>query len=82
MSEHSVRDAARNLTDLIDRALAGEGVVITRDGQPVATLNPVRRAGRPITAEDLDWLARRRVPVRAPMQDAGQLVRTLRDDEW
>lgn len=82
MSEHSVQDAERNLTGLIDRALAGEGVVITRNGRPVATLNPIRRAGRPITAEDLDWLALRRVPMRAPMQDAGQLVRALRDDEW
>lgn len=82
MSEHSVQDAARNLTDLIDRALAGEGVVITRYGHPVATLNPIRRAGRPITAEDLDRLALRRVPTRAPVQDAGRLVCTLRDDEW
>ena len=81
MSEHSVQDAERNLTGLIDRALAGEGVVVTRDRQPVATLNPIRRSGRPVTAADLDWLALRRVPVRAPAQDAGQLVSTLRD-EW
>lgn len=82
MSELSVQDSERNLTALIDRALAGEGVVITRGGQPVATLNPIHRAGRPVTATDLDWLAQRRVPVLAPAQHAGQLVRAFRDDEW
>ena len=82
MSEHSVQDATQNLADLIDRALAGEGVVITRDGRPVATLNPIRTHGRPIQASDLDWLATRRVPVTAAGDDAGRLVSRLRDDEW
>jgi prevent-host-death family protein len=82
MSEHSVQDATQNLADLIDRALAGEGVVITRDGRPVATLSPIRAAGRSIRASDLDWLAARRVPVTTIGDDAGRLVSRLRDDEW
>ena len=82
MSEHSVGDAQRNLSDLIDRALAGEGVVITREGRPVALLNPIREDGRPLTAADLDWLADRRIRMHEPSEDAGRLVSRLRDAEW
>ncbi|WP_245516773.1 type II toxin-antitoxin system Phd/YefM family antitoxin [Methylobacterium segetis] len=45
MSEHTISDAERGLSDLIDRALAGEGVVITRAGRPVAELKPIRGGG-------------------------------------
>lgn len=38
MSEHSIAEARAHLSALIDRALAGETVVITRRGKPVATL--------------------------------------------
>ena len=41
MSTHSVAEAEGHLSELIDRALDGEGVVITRDGEPVAELKPV-----------------------------------------
>lgn len=34
---------------VLDRVLAGERVTITRDGTPVATLQPVRR--RPLSAD-------------------------------
>lgn len=82
MSEHSIGEAERDLAALIDRALAGEGVVITREGRPVARLSPIRGAGRAVTAADLDWLAARRAPVQAPAEDAGRLVRGLRDEGW
>lgn len=39
MSEHSIAEARAHLSALIDRALAGETVVITRRGKPVATLS-------------------------------------------
>jgi prevent-host-death family protein len=41
MSEHSVGEAKAHLSSLIDRAMAGETVVITRHGRPVVTLRPV-----------------------------------------
>ena len=41
MSRHSVAEAKNHLSELIDRALKGEGVVITRHGQPVVELKPV-----------------------------------------
>ena len=82
MGEHSVIEAEEHLSELIDRALAGESVVITRDGRPVANLQPIPRSGRPVTAEDLDWLAARRARTAAPSEDAGHLVGRMRDEDW
>ena len=79
MGTHSVVEAKNRLSELIDRALAGEGVVITRHGRPVVELRPVGESGRRITAADLDWLARRRVDVAPGAEDAGALVSRMRD---
>jgi len=61
MAKFSVVEAKNQLSDLIDRALRGEGVVITRHGRPVVELKPISRAAKPITPEAIDWLADRRV---------------------
>lgn len=81
MSKHSVADAKNKLSELIDRALDGEGVVITRHGRPVVELKPVEKTAKPITPETLDWLKQRRVGRRMPREDAVATVRKLRD-EW
>jgi prevent-host-death family protein len=81
MSKHSVAEAKNKLSELIDRALQGEGVVITRHGTPVVELKPVLPAIRRITAANLDWLAKRRIPVKLPASDAGVLVSSMRDEE-
>jgi prevent-host-death family protein len=81
MTDYSVADAKNNLSKLIDQALGGEGVVITRHGQPVVELKPVRKAARAITGADLDWIAARRVGRRSE-EDAGRFVSTMRDEDW
>jgi prevent-host-death family protein len=81
MSKYSVADAKNRLPELIDRALKGEDVVITRHGQPVAALNPIESAARRITEADLDWLAEHRVGRRRTAKSAGTLLSELRD-EW
>lgn len=58
MGSRSVADAKNNLSELIDRALAGEEVVITRHGRPVAKLTPISPPPKPITPEAMDWLKR------------------------
>ncbi len=40
MSEYSVADAKASLPSLINRAISGEEVIITRHGKPVAELRP------------------------------------------
>jgi prevent-host-death family protein len=87
MSQHSVADASGLLPRLIDRALAGEDVRITRDGKPVVALVPVRPSDSdkpPVTAAALDWLASRRVGYGKAAQDAGALVSQMRDSgtDW
>ncbi len=81
MSTHSVAEAKNKLPELIDRALRGEGIVITRHGRPVAELRPIPEPGRPITQEDLEWLAARRVEQREPPIDSVTLVRQMRDGD-
>jgi prevent-host-death family protein len=81
MSIYSVVEAKNQLSKLIERALKGEGVVITRRGQPVVELKPVRAPPRPVTPADLDWLAARRIPRLSEDEDAATLVRKMRDDE-
>ncbi len=53
MSTHTVAEAKNQLSKLIDRALKGEGIVITRRGQPVVELKPVRPVPRPIAEADI-----------------------------
>jgi prevent-host-death family protein len=82
MSTHSVADAKNHLPALIDRALAGEPVVITRHGHPVVELKPIHAPPRRVTKADLAWLAARRVNLQAPVEDAGTLLRRMRDEDW
>ena len=82
MGTHSVAEAKNKLPELIDRALAGEGVIITRHGKPVAELRAIPEPPRPITAADLDWLAERRRGRGKPTVDAGTLVSQMRDEDW
>ncbi len=48
MAEHSVIEAKNKLSELIDRALRGEGVVITHHGRAVVELQPILPAANPI----------------------------------
>lgn len=80
MSTHSVLEAKSQLSKLIDRALKGEGIVITRRGQPVVELKPVRPPPRPITDADIEWRRARRVGRAMPKTDAATLVRQMRDE--
>ena len=80
MTTHSVADAKNHLSDLINRALRGEGVVITRRGQPVVELKAVRPVPQPITKADIEWLRARRAGRPMPKTDAATLVRQMRDE--
>jgi prevent-host-death family protein len=81
MSNHSVADAKSQLSDLIDRALAGEAVVITRHGHPVVELKPVTPVAKPITLEDIEWIEKNRPQNKIPEEDAGTFVSNMRDED-
>jgi prevent-host-death family protein len=80
MGKHSVAEAKNNLSELIDRALDGEGVVITRHGRPVVELKPIPPAAKPITPEAVEWLRQRRVGRCVPREDSVTTVRKIRDE--
>ena len=81
MSVHSVAEAKNQLSELIDRAVKGEDVVITRHGRPVVELRAIPEPTRPASAADLDWLAERRVGRIPASEDAGGLLTKLRDEQ-
>ena len=80
MGSHSVAEARNSLSKLIDRALAGESVLITRHGQLVAELKPIHRRRGPVSQEGLEWLKANRVkPLK--VGDAAKLVSRMRDED-
>jgi len=81
MSTHSVVEAKNQLSELIDRTLNGEHVVITRHGRAVVVLKAVAEPARPVSAADLDWLAERRVGRASVAENAGDLLTKLRDEQ-
>jgi antitoxin (DNA-binding transcriptional repressor) of toxin-antitoxin stability system len=82
MGTHSVAEAKNKLAELIDRALRGEDVVITRHGRPVVELKAVPAPPQQITREAIEWVATRRIKVRGDKTNAAELVRNMRDEEW
>jgi prevent-host-death family protein len=80
MATHSVTEARNRLPELIDRALRGEDVVITRRGRPVAELKPIPEPTRAVSPAALDWLAARRVGTKRAGEGAGVLVSRMRDE--
>lgn len=73
----SIADAKAHLSELTERAAAGETVVITRRGKPIARMSP---ADRPRKSVDLERL--RRLTERQPEQpeDAAGFTRRMRED--
>lgn len=97
MKTATVTEAKNGLSALLDRVKAGESVVITERGVPVAVLEPA--PGRVDLEERIARLERRglvrrgsgevdlaaaraRRPVPAPGTDAVAMVREDRDARW
>lgn len=83
MARYSVATTKDKLSGLIDNALAGEHVVITRHGQPTAEIRPVGaaidRSGRSRADWSL-WLKSRLVRPAKNDPEAADLVRAMRDE--
>jgi prevent-host-death family protein len=60
MAAYSVADAKNGLPRLIDRALGGEEVIITRHGKPVVELRPTAASASSASAASYAWLKARR----------------------
>ncbi len=86
MGQHTIAEAQDSLPALIDRALAGELVVIARQGEPVVELKPCGKPpaspGRGLTQEALKQLDRIGLKLPPDAEDAGIFVSRMRDEEW
>lgn len=79
MARYPVAEAKNNLPKLLDLALAGEEVTITRRGEEIATIVPKR----PPPAEfGPEWFEGHRVvPAnQSPEFDSAELIRRMRGD--
>jgi prevent-host-death family protein len=80
MPTYSIAQAKDQLSRLVDEALAGKQVTITRHGKPVAELRPAGHAPRPTNKADILWLRKRRQALPALGGDAVSIVRGIRDE--
>ena len=67
------------LHDLIDRALAGDEVVITRDGKPIAELRPVSPAEPEVGS--LEWLRKRAMSRPSVTTSSVEILREMYEDD-
>ena len=74
MTHVGIKQARQELPDLIDRAEAGEEIIITRQGRPVAMLVAAPREIKPLPS-----LKDFRAMLGGPGTAAAQLVREERD---
>jgi antitoxin (DNA-binding transcriptional repressor) of toxin-antitoxin stability system len=82
MSTISILEAKDRLVELLHEVEAGEIVVLTRDGEPIAQLGPVvgpRQARKP-SAKLLDEIAARAKARATPREDSTRLLREMRDE--
>jgi prevent-host-death family protein len=59
MAEVTIRELRNHGGDVVDRVAAGERLIVTRDGRPVAELRPVRSSGTSVSVLLPRW---RRLP--------------------
>jgi prevent-host-death family protein len=85
MGAYSVATAKNSLPRLIDKAISGEAVVITRHGKPVAELRPTIRDGGPkeggTAARSLARLRAGRDALAPLTVTSVELLRALYEDE-
>jgi len=78
MEAISLADAKAHLSELVDRAKAGDTIAIARRGKPVAQLTAVAGQRKPIDTAMLRSLTSTMPP---QSQSAADLVRSMRDGD-
>lgn len=78
METVNLADAKAQLSRLIDKVEAGDEVVITRHGRPVARVTAVEQRKKPI---DFDGLAETRKKLPPWKGSSAKLLRKMRDEE-
>jgi prevent-host-death family protein len=80
MSNYSIAEAKNQLSRLVDEALEGKQVTITRHGKPVVDLRPSAPRGRSVTMKDIEWLRKCRESLPKFEGDLTAEIRAMRDE--
>lgn len=75
----SVAEAKAHLSELLNQVEAGEEIVITRRGQPVARLAPEKKPFKPLP---LPSLAEFRATMPESAVSSAELIRQMRDEGY
>ena len=78
MATYSLAEAKDRLSKLVDEALTGEPVTITRHGKPVVHLTPAQPVPKVMTKEVVEWLEKRRATRPRLKVNAVDLIRAMR----
>jgi prevent-host-death family protein len=81
MTTYSVAEAKNRLPALIDKAIEGEEVVITRHGKPVAELRPRGQRNAKSSRAMLEWLWSRTKARRASGITSVELLDQMYEDD-
>jgi antitoxin (DNA-binding transcriptional repressor) of toxin-antitoxin stability system len=73
----TLADAKTHLSELTERAAAGEEVIITKRGKPVARISQPERPRKPIDLYALRHLTDSMLP---QPEDAGEFMRNMREN--
>ena len=73
----TLADAKAHLSELTELAAAGEPVIITKHGKPVARMSQPERPRQPI---DLEALRRLTASMPPQADEAAEFVRRMRED--
>lgn len=80
MARYSVATTKDQLSSLIDKAMAGEEVVITRHGAPVVQMRRVDQAAPVDNVAAMEELRRLRASLPQQTASSAELIRAMRDE--
>ena len=75
----SVAEARARFSELLDKVEAGETVVITRRGEPVADLSAHHKPRKKLPA---GWLSEQTSKMRYSDVDSADVIRQMRDERY
>jgi prevent-host-death family protein len=81
MATYTLAQAKDQLSKLVDEAMTGAPVTITRHGKPAVHLLAAQPEPRPMTQADLDDLAAFRATMPYMTVSSAELLRAMRDEE-
>jgi prevent-host-death family protein len=81
MATYTLAQAKDQLSRLVDEAMTGAPVTITRHGKPAVHLMAAQPETRPMTQDDLDDLAAFRSTMPYMTVSSAELLRAMRDEE-